>query len=135
MINLVNAILCLGKFLWKFRHSFICSTRVVPILQATLHQMVDGFVKQRGHFHHHPVSIQCVLALVKGGQMHLIIPSMITLTPLSILCDLQPRPPPTQFYLHSLQIASSISALAFLNFVAHSLQASMPSLKCYHHLS
>ena len=59
MINLVNAILCLRKFLWKFRHSFNCTTRVVPILQATLHRMVDGFVKQRRHYHHHPVSIRC----------------------------------------------------------------------------
>ena len=59
MIDFVNAILCLGKFLWKFRHLFSCTTRVVPILQAT--RMVDGFVKQRGHYHDHPVSIRWVL--------------------------------------------------------------------------
>ena len=55
--------------------------------------------------------------------------------PLYILCDLQPRPPPTQFYLYSLQLASSISALAFLDFAAHSLHASMPSLERCHYLS
>ena len=59
MIDLVKAILCLRKFLWKFRHSLNCTTRVVPILQAVLHRMVDGFVKQRGRYHHHPVSILC----------------------------------------------------------------------------
>ena len=55
--------------------------------------------------------------------------------PLHISCDLQPRPPPTQFYLHSFQLASSISALAFLDFAAHSLQTSISSLERCHHLS
>ena len=80
MIDLVNAILYLRKFFWKFRHSLNCTTRVVPILQATLHRMVDGFVKQRRHYHRHPVSIWRVLVLVKGGRIHLI-PSGIALTP------------------------------------------------------
>ena len=97
--------------------------------------MVDGFVKQRGHYHHHPVSIRCVLAMVEGSRMHLIIPSTITLTPSFDFVRLQPRPPPTQLYLQSLQLVSSISALAFLDFVAHSLQAPMPSLERYHLLS
>ena len=42
---------------------------------------IDSFVKQRGRYHHHSVSIRCVLALAEDGWMHLIIPSMITLTP------------------------------------------------------
>ena len=51
------------EFLWKFRHSFNCTIRVAPILQATFHRMVDGFVKQRGHYHLHSVSIWRVLVL------------------------------------------------------------------------
>ena len=68
MMNLVNAILCLRKFLWKFRYSFSCATRVVPTLRATLHRIVDGFVKQRGHYYHHPVSIRWVLDFGLGRR-------------------------------------------------------------------
>ena len=68
------------EFLWKFRHSFNYTIRVVQILQATLHRMVDDFVKQRGHYHHHPFSIWPVLVLVEGGRMHLI-SLAIALTP------------------------------------------------------
>ena len=68
------------EFLWKFSHSFNCTIRVVPILQATLHPMVKSFLKQRGHYHHQPVSIWRVLVLVQGGRMHFI-PLAIALTP------------------------------------------------------
>ena len=66
--------------------------------------------------------------------MHLI-PSAIALTPSFHLVRLQPPMPTTQFSLYSLQPASSMSAFAFLTFVAHSLQASMPSLERYYDLS
>ena len=47
--------------------------------------------------------------------------------------DLHPLPPPTQLSLHILQLVSSMSALAFLTFASHPFQASMDSLKSYHH--
>ena len=46
--------------------------------------------------------------------------------PLSNLSGLQPRPPPTQFSLHSPQLFSSVSALTSLAFAANSfLSASL----------
>ena len=134
MIDLVNAIICLRKFSWTFTHSFSCTTRVVPILQATFHRMVDGFVKQRGHYHHHPVSIQWVLVLVEGGRTHLI-PSTIAFIPSFHLVRFAASSSSNPILFTFSSTCSSISASAFLNFAAHSLQASLPSLKRYHHLS
>ena len=132
MIGLVNASLCQGKFLWKFRHSFSCTTTVAsPILQ-TLHRKVDGFVKQIGHYHDHPVSIRWVL--VEGEQTHLIL-SAIALTPSFHLVRFAALYSPNPILFKFSSTCSSISALAFLDFAAHSLQASMPSLERYHHLS
>ena len=134
MIGLVNASLCLGKFLWKFRHSLSCTTTVaLPILQ-TLHRAVDGFHKQTGHYHDHPVSIRWVLVLVEGGQTHLIL-SAIALTPSFHLVRFAASYSSSPLLFKFSSTCSSISALAFLDFAAHSLQASMPSLERYHHLS
>ena len=134
MIGLVNASLCLGKFLWKFRHSFSCTTTVaLPILQ-TLHRKVDGFVKQIGHCHDHPISIRWVLILVEGGRTHLIL-SAIALTPSFYLVRFAASYSPNPILFKFSSTCSSISALAFLDFPAHSLQASMPSLERNHHLS
>ena len=134
MIDLVNAILCLRKFLWKFKHSFSCTTRIVPMLQATLHLMVDGFVTQRGHYHDHLVSIRWVLVLVEGGRTHLI-PSAIALTPSFHLVRFAASSSSNAILFAFSSTCSSISTLAFLNFAAHSSQASMSSLESYHHPS
>ena len=104
MIGLVDASLCLGKFLWKFRHSCSCTTTVAPLILQTLHRKVDGFVKQIGHYQDHPVAIRWGLVLVEGGQTHLIL-SAIALTPFFHLVRFQPRTPRTQLYLNSLQLA------------------------------
>ena len=134
MIGLVNASLCLGKFLWKFRHSFSCTTTVVPTILQTLHRKVDGLVKQLGHYHDHPVSIRRVLVLVEGGQTHLIL-SAIALTPSFHLVRFAASCSPNPILFKFSSTCSSMPALAFLDFAAHSLQASMPSLERYHHLS
>ena len=134
MIDLVNAILCLRKFSSKFRHSFSCTTRVVPILQATLHRVIDGFVKQRGRYHDHQVSIRWVLVLVEGGQTHLI-PSAIALTPSFHFVRFAALSSSNLILFTFSSTCSSVSALAFLDFAAHSLQASKPSLERYHHPS
>ena len=117
------------EFLWKFRHSFNCTIGVVSILQATLHRMIDGFVQQRGHYH--PVSIWRVLVLVEGGRMHLI-SLTIALTPYFHLVRFAASSTsnPSLFTLSST--SPSMSALAFLAFAAHILQASMPSSERYH---
>ena len=135
MIGLVNASLCLGKFLWKFRHSFSCTTTVAPPILQTLHRKIDGFVEQIGHYHDHPVSIRWVLVLVEGGQTHLIF-SAIALTPSFHLVRFTTSysSNPIILFIFS-STCFSISALAFLDFAAPSLQASMPSLERYHHLS
>ena len=135
MIDLANASLCLRKFSWKFKHSISCTTTVAPpILQATLHRVVDGFVKQRGHYHDHPVSIRWVLFLVEGGRTHLIL-SAIALTPSSHLVQFAASYSSNPILFTFSSTCSSISALVFLDFAAHSLQASMSSLERYHHLS
>ena len=134
MIGLVNASLCLGKFSWKFRHSISCTTTVAPPILQTLHRKVDGFVKQRGHYHDHPVSIRWVLVLVEGGQTHLIL-SAIALTPSFHLVRFTASYSSNPILFTFSSTCSSISALVFLDFAVHSLQASMPSLERYHHLS
>ena len=134
MIRLVNASLCLGKFLWKFMHSFSCTTTVAPPILQTLHRKIDGFAKQVGHYHDHPVSIRWVLVLVEGGQTHLIL-SAIALTPSFHLVRFAASYSPNTILFKFSSTCSSISAFAFLDFAAHSLQASMPSLERYHHLS
>ena len=136
MIGLVNASLCLGKFLWKFRHSFSCTTTVAPPILQTLHRKVQGrsFVKQIGHYHDHPVSIQWVLVLVESEQTHLIF-SAIALTPSFHHVQFAASYSSNPILFKFSSTCSSISALAFLDFAAHSLQASMPSLERYHHLS
>ena len=134
MIGLVNASLCQGKFLWKFRHSFSCTTTVAPPMLQTLHRKVDGFVKQIGHYHDHPVSIRGVLVLVEGGQTHLILLA-IALTPSFHFVQFAASHSSNPILFKFSSTCSSISALAFLDFAAHSLQASMPSLERYHHLS
>ena len=98
------------------------------------HRKVDGFVKQIGHYHDHPVSIRWVLVLVEGGQTHLIL-SAIALTPSFHLVRFAASYSPNPILFKISSTCSSISALAFLDFAAHSLQASMPSLERYHHLS
>ena len=134
MIGLVNASLCLGKFLWKFRHSFSCTTTVAPPILHTLHRKVDGFVKQIGHYLDHPVSIRWVLVLVEGGQTHLIL-SAIALTPSFHLVRFAASYSPNPILFKFSSTCSSTSVLAFLDFAAHPLQTSMPSLERYHHLS
>ena len=123
-----------GKFLWKFRHSFSCTTTVAPPILQTLHRKVDGFVKQIRHYHNHSVSIRWVLVLVEGGQTHLIL-SAIALTPSFHLVQFATSYSPNPILFKFSSTCSSIFALAFLDFAAHSLQASMPSLERYHHLS
>ena len=134
MIGLVNGSLCLGKFLWKFRHSFSCTTTVAPPILQTLHRKVDGFVKQIGHYHDHPVSIRWVLVLIEGGQTHLIL-SAIALTSSFHLVGLAASYSSNPILFKFSSTCSSISALAFFDFADHSLQASMLSLERYHHLS
>ena len=122
--------LCLRKFLWKFRHSFSCTTTVAPPILQTLHRKVDGFVKQIGHYYDHSVSIRRVMVLVEGGQTHLIL-SAIALTPSFHLVRFAASYSPNPILFKFSSTCSSISALAFLDFAAHSLQASMPSLERY----
>ena len=134
MIGLVNASLCLEKFLRKFRHSFSCTTTVAPPILQTLHRKLHGFVKQIEHYHDHLVSIRWVLVLVEGGQTHLIL-SAIALIPSFHLLLFAASYSSNPIVFKFSSTCSSISALAFLDFAAYSLQASMPSLERYHHLS
>ena len=131
MIGLVNASLCLGKlevqaFIQLHHHS--CSTNLANSSPK------GRFVKQIGHYHDHPVSIRWVLVLVEGGQTHLIL-SAIALTPSFHLVRFAASYSSNPVLFKFSSTCSSISALAFLDFAAHSLQASMPSLERYHHLS
>ena len=124
---MVNAILCLRKFLWKFRHSFNCTTRVVPILQAVFRRMVDGFVKQRGHYHHHSVSIWCGwpwsrVARCTSFPQRSLSPSLHL-----VRFAASSTSNPMLFTFSSTCLL--ISTLVFLDFAAHSLPASMPSLE------
>ena len=137
MIGLVNASLCLGKFLWKFRHSFSCTTTVAPPILR--------FVKQKGHYHDHPVSIRWVLVLVEGAQTHLIL-SAIALTLSFHLVRFAASYPPTQFYLNFFQLAppyllwpSSISLPIHFKYLSMALSvlpeiAISISLKHYLHI-
>ena len=98
-------------------------TTVAPPILQTLHRKVDGFVKQIGHYHDHPVSIGWVSVLVEGGQMHLIL-SVIALTPSFHLVRFAALYSPNPILFKFSSTCSSISALAFLDFAANSLQAS-----------
>ena len=103
-------------------------------MQVTLRREVDGFVKQRGHYLDHPVSIRLVLVLVEGGRTHLILSAIALTTPFHLVrFAASSSSNPILFKFSST--CSSISALAYLDFAAHLLQASMPSLERYHHLS